>query len=95
MTKKIFIISGMSILLFTGGAFAQSSSEVDKAQPATTLSPEQIIIDSRIPSAYQFLIGLCEVKEGVYYMPKTKFAELTEPQQNYVRNNNSLFVIKN
>lgn len=94
MKKKIFIISGVAMLLFAGGAYAQSSSETDKAQPQATVTAEQVIIDSRIPSAYQFLIGLCELKDNVYYMPRTKFAELNEVQRNYILNNDSLFVIK-
>lgn len=95
MKKKIFIISGLAIFLVGERAFAQSSSESDKAQPQTTVyTAEQVTVDSRIPSAYQFMIGMCELKEGVYYMPRTKFTGLTESQQKYVRDNDSLFVIK-
>ncbi len=95
MKKKLFFIPAVCLLLFAGRAAAQSSSEADKSQSQTTVyTAEQVTIDARIPSAYQFLIGLCDLKDNVYYMPRTKFVELTEQQQNYVRNNSSLFVIK-
>jgi hypothetical protein len=98
MKKKIFSISALAILACATESIAQSSSEIDKAQPGTTTAApvdvRQTITDSRIPSSFQFLIGLCEVKDAVYYMPRTKFEGLTEVQRNYVLNNPSLFVIK-
>lgn len=106
MISKLLVTSGICFLSMTSALSAQSSSEMDKANggPGNTNATVSVVtapadsvnamIDPRVPSSLQFLIGLCELKDGVYYLPRTKFAELNEVQQHYVLNSDSLFVIK-
>jgi hypothetical protein len=80
-----------------GSAIVQSSEpgliEAAKTEVNTTTANETTSAKT-IPSAFRFLIEYCELKEGKYHLPKTTFLELTEQQQNYLKDHPTLFIIK-
>lgn len=100
MKKKFLFACFVSFILAANTSSAQTSSQIDEANKDQTnivlssADASEVIIDKEVPSAFQFLIAHCELKDGSYYLPQKKFIELTEQQQYYLRNNKTKFIIQ-
>jgi hypothetical protein len=110
MRKHTIVFCAASFLLLAGSAVAQNAPDlsgtssiraenIQSNQITTVIEPVLVKVDEttegKVPSALQFLIPFCEEKDGNYYLPKSKFLELTEQQQNGVNMNGSKFIINN